>query len=58
VIFTFTPGTRVANDEGNRQHRRHGESMTLLLFPFGSKGREPTEGIACYMLAQRNIWHE
>jgi len=26
----FTPGTRTANDEGSRQHRRHGESMTLF----------------------------
>ncbi|KYM83625.1 hypothetical protein ALC53_06026 [Atta colombica] len=26
----FTPGTRTVNDEGSRQHRRHGESMTLF----------------------------
>lgn len=42
----FTPGTRAANDEGDRQHRRHGESMTLLAIYSRSEikvGNRPTE---------------
>lgn len=56
----FTPGTRAANDEGDRQHRRHGESMTLLAVysrsevKVGNRPRELRAASSCSEISGAN----